>query len=630
MIGDNMVLQRDQQVSIWGWAKVGEAVNVTLNGKEPQQTVTGNDGIWSIVLNAKAAGGPHILSIKTADDQVLVKNIMFGDVWICSGQSNMAFEVKKVTNATEEIKNSNFPLIRLLQVGKKGSQKLEKDIPSGKWEECSPTTIANFSGVAYFFGRDVFNNTKVPIGLINVSWGGSIIEAWLSEEVLVNYPTKLPQVKKITSNPNYISDRVAQLTVSGKDWLKKFYTSTGQIDSTTKLIAPPNADGWKKVTLPGYVDDQETGIKPGISWYKKSFQLTESPNDKKWVISLGSITDVSLIYVNGQRVGESLSRYVDNNLNIPWSLLNKGDNEVLIYAVNEIGKTGFLGEKPLQLKEMGSQKVTLLSGKWLYKQQAVHSGKTLLGARPSVSFENGENLLIYNAMINPLTQVSVKGALWYQGESNANKPDEYDSLLRDLISSWRKAWRFPEMPFYIVQLPNYGLIVEKQKSAAWPRLQEVQKNIAFSTKNSGIAITYDVGEAKNLHPLNKQDVGKRLALIARREIYQEENLVCYGPIFKSAVPLNNTLLISFQPSNSPIVAKNGDKVLNNFKVAGADQVFYPAIAMLDGQTVTVFSAQVPNPVFVRYAFDANPEAVNLYNKAGLPAIPFRTDNLKEW
>lgn len=630
LIGDNMVLQRDKPVAIWGWAASGETVTISM-GKENHVAVTDEKGLWRSNLSSKAAGGPYSLVIKTAKDSITLKNIMFGDVWVCSGQSNMQFELKKVNDAEQELKTAEFPLVRLLQVARKGTQQPEMDIKSGKWQACNAQTVANFSAVAYFFGTNLLKHARVPIGLIDVSWGGSTIEAWMSADMLQNYPQKQQRLKQIEENRQYVQDRIEQIAANDKAWVRKFRTKTGHIDSAGNLIKHPDTMNWSSLNLPNSLNAQKAPVQYGFTWYRKLFAINESQVSDSWELHLGPIIEISLIYLNGQKLGESLSRYGENKYAIPKAYLKTGQNELLIYTLNESGLNAFTPNvNKLTLTNTNTKSVLSLAGRWWVKQQSVHGPQQLLGARPTMGFVHLDYTLVYNAMIAPLTNLKVKGVLWYQGETNADKPDEYGQLLNDLIKGWRAAWHNAELPFYIVQLANYNAFTQKQKALAWPRLQEVQKEAAFFLKNSGLAVIYDIGTPDNIHPKNKKDVGTRLALVVRNKTYNENSLVCYGPIFKSASPLRDSIILSFEKSTSAMVNSTNSSTLNNFKIAGADKVFYPANAIIRGDKVVVFSAAVLGPVYIRYAFDSNPIDVNFYNKAGLPAVPFRTDDLKEW
>ncbi|MBF4494785.1 9-O-acetylesterase [Flavobacterium sp. MR2016-29] len=474
LVGDNMVLQQNSKVNLWGWASPNEKIKIQLGWQNNPVEITANpDGTWKTAVNTpQGSEKPFDVSIE-ASNKIILKNILIGEVWICSGQSNMYFPVGKedgtwktgVKNYEQEIQNANFPSIRLFTVLTKASQKPLDDV-TGSWKQCSPSSIKTFSAVAYFFGRDLYQNLKVPIGLISSSWGGTKAEAWTSQTVLEENPDFLPILEQDAKNEKLFQEKL------------EIY----------------------------YADLQKERIA--------------------------------------------------NN--------------------NDISKS--------QLK------------------------------RPKKE-ENKTSYVLYNAMLHPLINYTMKGVIWYQGESNAESAFLYRTLFPAMIKNWRSDWDQGDFPFYFVQIaPHKGQN---------PDIREAQLMASKSVSNTGMAVTTDVGNATNIHPIDKQTVGYRLALIARSKTYNESNLAYSGPLYNHMKIKKGKIQLFFDDVENGFKKSNED--LKEFEISGNDQIFYPAQAKIDGKTIVVSSSKVKNPVAVRFAWKAVPEP-NLFNAENLPASPFRTDD----
>ena len=444
-ISDNMVLQRDLPIKLWGKADIDETVSVTLNG-QTVKTQTGKDGIWRVQLKAMHYGGPYEITVK-GKNTITLRNILIGDVWICSGQSNMEWTVSNSNNAYSEMNNAHYPAIRLLTVHKRVSNTPLQDTSTSGWELCNPQTVGPFSAVGYFFGRELYRQLDIPIGLVNTSWGGTIIEPW----------TSVPMMRT-------------------------------QSDYAEKLDKLPSLD------MSGNI----------------------GPNDY-----------------------------------------------------------------------------------------------------PS---------LLYNAMIAPLTEFPIKGAIWYQGEGNGTEGFKYRTLFPNMITDWRRAWNQGDFPFYFVQLASFDGSVFSIPEYAWAELREAQ-HLTLRLPNTGEAVTIDIGDTKDIHPRNKQDVGYRLALNALSKTYGK-NMEYAGPEYQSMKIAGNKIVLTFTHTGDGMSVKGKYGYLYGFSIAGDDRKFVWAKAHIEGNTVVVYSDEVSRPVAVRYAWLNDPCDANLYNSAGLPASPFRTDDWK--
>ncbi|TDD95729.1 sialate O-acetylesterase [Flavobacterium cellulosilyticum] len=474
LVGDNMVLQQNAMVNLWGWASPNEKINIQLGWQNSPIEITANsEGTWKVAVDTPQGSEKAYNITIEATNKIILHNVLIGEVWICSGQSNMFFPVGRVENNwktgvknyEEEIDNANFPNIRLFTVLTTASPKPLYDV-TGNWQECSPNSIKSFSAVAYFFGRDLYQKLHVPIGLISTSWGGTKAEAWTSQEVLEGNPDFLPILENDAKNEKIYQEK-----------LENYYL-----------------------------------------------------NLKK------------------ERIA--------NNNDLSKSDIKKPRKE-----------------------------------------------------------DNKTSYVLYNAMLHPLINYTIKGAIWYQGESNADQPYLYRSLFPAMIKNWRADWKQGDFPFYYVQIAPHR--------SQNPDIREAQLMALKTVSNSGMVVTTDVGDAKNIHPIDKQTVGHRLALLARAKNYNEPNLVFSGPIYNHMKINKDRIQLFFDYADSGLV-KTGD-FLKEFEIAGEDQIFYPADAKIDGKTIVVSSPKVKNPIAVRFAWKAVPEP-NLFNKENLPASPFRTND----
>lgn len=618
LVGDSMVVQRDTKLKIWGWASKGEKVSISFNGKKFKATADA-DGAWAVLLPPMKAGGPYKMEI-TATNKITINNILIGDVWLCSGQSNMVhyLDLHKERYA-EEIAQASYPEIRQFLIPTLTNlQGPVSDLSQGSWKPANPENVRRFSVVAYFFAKKLYNKYHVPVGLINASVGGTPIEAWTSEEGLKEFPEMMSTVQK-NKDTAYVNNVTRAAQQRNRERAKKpsgDKGTTGSVKWYDTAYVPKN---WYSINIPGYWEDQGVRDLDGVVWYRREIEIPASMTGMSAKVALGRIVDADHLYVNGVQVGNTGYQYPQRRYQIPAGLLKPGKNIFVVRVVNNGGKGGFVPDKPYYLTA-GDQTIDL-KGYWQYKvgEVFVRDGS---GGGGGISYQNQPTAL-FNAMIAPVTDYAVKGMLWYQGESNAGKPEEYAKLLPALIADWRKQWNQGTLPFLYVQLPNFMEANYSPSESNWAVLRESQMK-ALSVPNTAMAVAIDLGEWNDIHPGNKKPIGDRLALAAQALAYGDKNVVYSGPLYQSHRIEGNKIIISFDHTGSGLVSSDGEE-LTHFAIAGEDKKFVWANAVIEGNTVVVSHESIANPQHVRYAWADNPVGANLYNKEGLPASPFRTD-----
>lgn len=612
LISDGMILQRDSKVKIWGWAAAKETIELNFNHKI-YKTITAEDGTWAITLPSQKAGGPYEMTF-SASNTITLKNILFGDVWICSGQSNMELPMERVRDKYSHIiANANNPAIRQFLVPDQYDfEKENVDFSSGSWISVTPADILQFSAVGYFFASEIYEKYKVPIGLINAALGGSPAESWINEEGIKKFPEYYQEYQRF-KDKNLIS----QIESKDKKINNEWYQLLNKTDEGVKnnwSNPELNDDDWNTMHVPGYWADNEPGNVNGAVWFRKEFEISQIKKNEAKLI-LGRIVDADSVFVNGHFVGTTSYLYPPRKYTFNSNILKEGKNEIAIRVINNSGRGGFVMDKQYQLVN-GNDSIDL-SGLWKYK----------LGAKmlplPSQTFIRWKPVGLYNAMIAPLKNYAIKGVLWYQGESSTKNPAEYSALMETLIANWRKEWKLGNFPFIYVQLANYMESKPEPVESNWAELRQQQKN-TLSVPNTAMAVIIDLGEWNDIHPLNKYDVSHRLALQARKMAYGEKKLISSGPLFKSMSKKENKLILSFSDIGTGLSAK-GNGILKGFAVAGNDGKYIWANAEIENGKVIVWSDLVTNPVKVRYAWADNPAEANLYNKENLPASPFEAN-----
>ena len=619
IVTDSMILQRDKPVNIWGWWNGAGPVTVSFNGKEIKAKADEQQR-WQLQLPATPAGGPYTLTIHAGKETKTIREILMGDVWLCSGQSNMEFIMGKLTEKyPNEIAASNNPMIREFQVTLQYAMHPNQEL-NGKWRVANPANIGSFSAVAYFMVKALYEKYKVPMAVIKSTWGGTPAESWVSEEGLHDFSGYLDRYHFYQDSVNMNNAINRERTVTNL-WQKDAKEGDkGRLPENNWKQNDFPANNIGSMQVPGFWEKYGLKDVDGVIWCKKKFAITAQQASTEAWLELGMIDDADSTYINGILVGFSTNRYVARKYKVPAGILHEGNNTITVRIVDTDGNGGFIAEKNYRI--LWKDSALNLAGTWEYAVGNVTA------ALPVASFikMSTQPITLYNSMIHPLIPYTIKGAAWYQGESNGGRPGDYRQLLTALIKDWRGRWQQGDFPFLIVQLANYMEIVKEPGESGWANLREAQQQVTKDLPNVGLAVTIDIGETYDVHPLKKKEVGERLSLAARKLAYNDKKLVYSGPELVSYVKRGNAIELTFQQVGSGLVAM-GDKPLEQFAIAGADHKFVWASAKIIGKNkVLVASNLVTEPEAVRYAWANNPKGCNLYNKEGLPASPFRTDD----
>ena len=618
IFSDHMVLQRDSEIPVWGTAAPGGKVIVFFDGAD-YSAVADTDGNWEIQLPAMEAGGPFEMKIISESGTREYVDILMGDVWLCSGQSNMEWVLANTLDAETEIPRGDHPGIRQFKVPHASAVLPEETLPGGAWERATPKTVGDFTAIGYYFAKQIEQQEAVAVGLINSSWGGSRIEPWMDADAL-GY-----------ANPAQVAEEQKAKQEASKQAFMEFLK--------TKLDTIPLADmgmsgeeaiwaredtddkAWDEMELPVLWEKAGWEGTDGVFWFRKMVSLGKGMQIQDATLSLGPVDDNDQTWFNGHPIGTTDQYNTNRVYRVPSKYLREGKNTITIRVTDTGGGGGIYGDAA-QLHLQAGAKTIPLAGKWKYKVGMVDPG-------PASQGDNQQPTLLYNKMIHPILKFPIKGVLWYQGESNAGNPEDaggYADLFKALISSWRKLFNKGDFPFLYVQLANFMEAKKDPGPSNWALLRESQDK-ALELPNTGQAVIIDIGEAGDIHPRNKKDVGMRLALAAEHIAYGRD-VVFSGPVVRNMQKEGSKMVLQFDHVGGGLVAGNG-KPLNGFSIAGKNGKFTWANAVIKGETIEVSSKDIPNPVAVRYAWADNPEEANLYNREGLPASPFRTDTWAE-
>jgi len=614
LISDGMVLQRNDSVRVWGWASPGEKVTVSFLGRG-DSTTTGSNGKWMIMLPPMKAGGPYSMEID-GNNHIVVNNILIGDVWVCSGQSNMELPMARVAwKYSGVIAHSENSFIRQVLVPDAYDfGKPKEDIQWAQWLPANPWTVLQFSAAAYFFARDLYEKYHVPIGLINASVGGTPIEAWMSKDALTDFPQLLATGEKFNDDAYRDSVTKRADSIYGA-WNASVWRQDEGLKGDKPWYNPDYDDaGWSTMKLPAYWSDEGLKNVNGVVWFRREFNVSGSLAGKPARLIMGRIVDGDYDYVNGVLVGSVSYQYPPRRYDVAPGLLKAGRNMVVVRVINSGGRGGFIKDKQYAL--VIGDHVIDLSGNWKYKV-GVATAPIPFGGPTIIYQPTG----CFNAMIAPLLNYTIKGVIWYQGESNAGYPDGYAKKFESMIADWRTKWSEGDFPFIYVQLPSYGEPFDHPTESGMAGLREAQLQ-TLSVPNTGMAVAIDIGEWNDIHPLDKGDVGKRLALVAEHIAYGDNQIVDSGPIYQSMEIDGNKVTISFTNIGKGLTAKGGS--LKTFEICGSDGRYFWAKAMIKGNKVIAWSDSVQTPQAVRYAWADTPKGANLYNNEGLPASPFET------
>ncbi len=619
----HMVLQRDQAVPIWGFASPGKTVQVIFRDQK-KKVRTGADSTWKVMLSPMDAGGPDMLMVKCGTEGIALKNVMVGEVWLCSGQSNMEMSVisswATVVNAEEEARNAKYPDIRLFRVEKIPSIVPASDVTSEGWKPCNPESVENFSAVGYFFGRKLYQDLNIPIGLIQSAWGGTVAEAWTSAgslRPLKDFTARVDTMAVKAKNSNNIWE---QYIKDMNQWNQECAAlDPGIVEGDTIAMLPDFDDtSWPEMQLPTFWEDTELGDLDGAVWFRKTITLSEDWAGTDLTLKIGPCDDIDITYFNGHWIGQTDGWRKPRVYTVPASLVKAGRNVIVSRVLDTYGGGGIWGE-PEQFKLINADKDSLqLDGTWKYTVAFDMQNSPL---EPSDPNDPNSVTVLYNGMIDPLVPFSIQGAIWYQGESNANRAYQYREVFPNMIRDWRKQWN-RKFPFYFVQLASYMERNVAPVESDWAELREAQ-TMALSLNKTGMAVAIDIGDAVDIHPGNKQDVGKRLALWALNKTYRKD-IPYSGPLYSTIEKEESAIRIVFEHTCDGLKTSD-ERSVTGFAIAGLDSQFVWANAIIDKGTILVSSPDVENPIAVRYGWSANPD-VNLVNSEGLPASPFRTDN----
>lgn len=615
VFSSHMVLQRNIDIPLWGNAKPGTEV-IAEFGNTQAKGLTDKQGKWMLHLSKFEAGGPYKLIVfdaKKPTDRIEFSDILVGDVWLASGQSNMEWQVQQAKDAKNEIKKADYPNIRFFFVPHQKSVKPETDIASGSWKICDSTNVKTVSAVAYYFARQIHTEKNVPIGILQTTWGGTPIEAWTSREMLLSSP--------ITRDKTQANDSVSpnHFVKDSLDLIKFWDIVYNPKNGTEKSISKPsfNDSKWSELNMPKVFKDWGMLFYEGMVWLRKTIQLPDNFVGKELTLNLGHPEMNYTLYFNGSEICKNVWNANPTHFyTIPAKLIKKGKNTIAVRMAVLWTGGGFNPPAQDMYISDGTTKVGI-DGNWKYM-------KDLEPKIPKIFNYHYYPTFVFNAMLNPVIPFGIKGFIWYQGEANDSLAYNYRTLFPTMINDWRIRWQQGYLPFLYVQLANYKKPQSEPMESEWAELREAQ-TLTLSQPNTGMACIIDLGEEKTIHPLNKQEVGHRLALLADKISYGK-NVTASGPMFKNYHITGNQIQIDFTKTGSGLTTSD-NKTLREFTIAGSDKKFYRATARISGNEVIVSSDKVANPVAVRYAWADNPDC-NLTNAEGLPAVPFRTDNWK--
>ena len=612
LVSNGMVLQRDTNVKIWGWAAPNEQIAINFINVDYQVTANAS-GNWELQLPVLAAGGPYTMTL-AASNTITINDILVGDVWLCSGQSNMAMAMSGVASTyPTDVSNSTNDRIRNFNVPREYEFNTPRtDLSNGEWIKANPTDVLKFSATAYFFAKELYaRNPSVPIGLIHSSYGGTPIHAWMSEKALKNFPETVAEIQ-LLKNPDYVSTAVQNDITLENNWNNTLKNNDLGVINNWKSNTT-NTSTWPSVTIPFTKRDI------GSVWYKKDIVVSSATAANEALLQLGTLIEVDSTYVNGKFVGFNNSEWASRRYTIPANTLVAGNNTITVRLVNNSLTGGFTGNV-FQL--VGTNETIDLRGTWKARVGFAMS------ALPAPVNWLWKPTALYNSMLAPVKNYAFKGAIWYQGEGNSSRPSQYSIYLRSMIEDWRSLFNNPTMPFLYVQLPNYQAAVANPVESNWALLRESQLK-TLSVPYTGMATTIDVGDPNNIHPVFKKPVGTRLALVAQRAVYNNQQIVSSGPMYESMKIVGNTIELTFNTLGSLMKFKSTGTPIGtptNFAIAGTNKVFSWAQARIEGNKVIVWNDAIPNPVAVRYAWGQNPAGQKLFNTQDLPASPFRTDS----
>lgn len=602
IFSDNMVLQRGQKIPVWGFSSPNETIKVAFK-KQLKETKANEKGEWMVYLNQEKAGGPYLLTV-SGKNKITFKNVLIGDVWLASGQSNMEWNLAAAEGYDNELNQTKFPLIRHIKINKKINSLPQNNVTETHWDVANKQTIGDFSAVAYHFAKKMYQEKGVPVGIINSSWGGTVIESWIPREAFEQSPYFKEMISKM---PKVDIEQLEQNNIAEKTILMESLTQEKISDfSANNFLTETSTSPKAEINVPQAWEEQGYKSLDGIIWVKKTIVLAENDVKKDATLYLGKIDDADTTFFNGKEVG-GMKQWSDERIyTISKEFLKVGENTIAI-KITDTGGGGGLWDNSEDIKLVTSDRTLPLKGKWKFGIEKIFSAIN----------QNEFPSLIYNSMIYPFIKTRISGVVWYQGESNVERAEEYEKTFPLLINSWREKFG-KNLPFYFVQLATFNNDGNSNEGCPWAELRDAQTQ-ALSLKNTGMAVTTDVGNPTDIHPRNKKPVGERLANLALKN-------GIYSPVLKSYTVKGDKIEVTLT-GKSMLIAKD-QQSLRGFEIAGKDQVFYPATASIVNNKLVVTSDKVSNPTAVRYGWKADNSELNLFTKEFLPVSPFRTDNFK--
>jgi sialate O-acetylesterase len=599
--GDHMVLQRDQPIRFWGDGVPGKKVVGKMNGKQVETRID-TDGNWLLEFEALPASGPYEVNI----NGTVFNDVQVGDVWVAGGQSNMEWVMGgNVEGSQKELVDADYNLIRFFKIPHDYDAKEKPDVRGGTWIIANAENLLDFSAVAWFFAKQLHLEKGVPVGIIESNWGGTPAEGWTSTEKLLNHPFYGEKAKDMLDRKEYWTEEVVQNKL--RELRRNDLVSSPQ-NGEIQGAANPNYDdsAWKTIQLPNDNPFEH------IAWFRKKINI---PQPENMQLQLGDLQQMAHIYLNGGRLWHKVAGNEATEIPVPSSMLVSGENTLVIRLINTWNNAPVIGKKGSMFLKSDKQTINL-EGSWKYSN-------TVEEEIPKVEWYNWNPGFMYNAMIAPIIKYPIKGVIWYQGESNAGQHQHYRSLFSTMIQDWREKWAIGDFPFLFVQLANFMERKTIQPESNWAFLREAQTQV-LELPNTGMAVTIDIGDANDIHPRNKRDVGLRLWQAARKVAYGENGVVWSGPVAKNFAFEDEKVVITFDETGSGLKTSDGQAV-KGFVLEDASGQFFPARAEITSENqITVASNQPAKIDGVRYAWADNPE-VNLYNSEGLPAIPFRSN-----
>ncbi len=655
---EHAVLQKSERTSVWGSATPGEKVSVALGSSPAKETVADEAGKWQVQMDLHdSTPGPFDLSVSGSGAPLVIHDVVVGDVWICSGQSNMEFKLSQSIGGAEETAKSDNPLLRYFVPVRQAVAAPAENL-HGQWIVAGPATSGRFSAVGYYFGKMVQASQKIPIGLIDTSWGGTPAEAWISSQGLDRNPELKPGKDAVLAERPLSEEKLKHFAENFKSWAAQYQREDHPSGDPAGFAAPDvSTADWKEINLPGPL--AKAGLPDsGVVWLRRELDLPPNRANTYLPLLLGTPCDFETVYWNGMQIGETtpaastslnpdMAATMNRRYDVPGNLVKPGRNTLAIRLCSPAGDAG------LEASRFTAGWSIPLSGPWKakveYELPALPAeAKSSYPRRPPWPvMPHYTATYLFNGMTYPLLKLSVRGVTWYQGEANTGRAHQYRDTFPLLIQDWREQFQRKDLPFYFCQLANYMVKKSEPGESTWAELRDAQTQ-TLSLPNTGMAVLIDIGEEDDIHFRNKKDAGERLGAVALAKTYGQD-IAYSSPVYQSLTIegdkvrihfshsdkglVAKTLPATYQPKSSlpatkPLILNSADSELQGFAVCGEDRHWKWAKAKIEGDTVVVQSAEIPAPKFIRYAWADNPTC-NLYNGAGLPAVPFRTDDFPE-